>query len=98
MNDVIWNFIYMLARGNENFRPPREHSFSFFQVKMFTGSASVLLTSTSFKVMHKRGRTKQKSDDETREETNEAIESDLVTSWKGSYFRTGDDARHFTML
>ena len=26
-----------------------EHGFSFFQVKMFTGSVSVLLTSTSLK-------------------------------------------------
>ena len=37
----------MLARGNENFRAPGEHGFSFFQVKMFTGSVSVLLTSPS---------------------------------------------------
>ena len=40
----------MLARGNENFRAPGEHGFSFFQVKMFTGSVSVLLTSTSLKI------------------------------------------------
>ena len=33
-----------------NFRAPGEHSFSFFQVKMFTGSVSVLLTSTSLKI------------------------------------------------
>ena len=39
----------MLARGNENFRAPGEHGFSF-QVKMFTGSVSVLLTSTSLKI------------------------------------------------
>ena len=29
--------------------PPGEHGFSFFQVKMFTGSVSVLLTGTSLK-------------------------------------------------
>ena len=40
----------MLARGNENFRAPGEHGFSFFHVKMFTGSVSVLLTSTSLKI------------------------------------------------
>ena len=40
----------MLARGNENFRAPGEHGFSFFQVKMLTGSASVLLTSASLKI------------------------------------------------
>ena len=40
----------MLARGNENFRPLGEHGFSFFQVKMFTGSVSALLTSTSLKI------------------------------------------------
>ena len=28
-----------------------EHGFSFFQVKMFTGSVSVLLTSTSLKIL-----------------------------------------------
>ena len=39
----------MLARGNENFRAPGEHGFSFFQVKIFTGSVSVLLTSISLK-------------------------------------------------
>ena len=35
----------MLARGNENFRAPGEHRFSFFHVKLFTRSVSVLLTS-----------------------------------------------------
>ena len=40
----------MLAQGNENFRAPGEHGFSFFQVKMFTGSVSVLLTSASLKI------------------------------------------------
>ena len=40
----------MLARGNENFCAPGEHGFSFFQVKMFTGSVSVLLTSSSLKI------------------------------------------------
>ena len=40
----------MLTGGNENFRAPGEHGFSFFQVKMFTGSVSVLLTSPSLKI------------------------------------------------
>ena len=40
----------MRAGGNENFRAPGEHGFSFFQVKMFTGSVSVLLTSPSLKI------------------------------------------------
>ena len=44
----------MLARGTKIFVAPGEHSFSFFQVKMFTGRVSVLLTSTSLKIMHKR--------------------------------------------
>ena len=39
----------MLARGNENFRAPGENGFFFFQVKIFTGSVSVLLTSISLK-------------------------------------------------
>ena len=40
----------MLAGGNENFRVPGEYGFSFFQVKMVTGSVSVLLTSPSLKI------------------------------------------------
>ena len=43
----------MLSRGNENFRAPGEHGFSFFQVKIFTGSVSVLLTSTFLKILKK---------------------------------------------
>ena len=43
LNDVLVHNIY-------NFRAPVEHGFSFFQVKMFTGSVSVLLTSTSLKI------------------------------------------------
>ena len=43
----------MLARGNKNFHAPGEHGFSFFQVKMFTGSVSVLLTSSSLKIKKK---------------------------------------------
>ena len=43
----------MLARANENFRALGEHGFSFFQVKMFTGSVSVLLTSSSVKIKKK---------------------------------------------
>ena len=41
----------MLARGTKSFVAPGEHGFSFFQVKMFTGSVSVLLTSISFKIL-----------------------------------------------
>ena len=40
----------ILARGTKIFVAPGEHGFSFFQVKMFTGSVSVLLTSTSLKI------------------------------------------------
>ena len=32
---------------------PREHGFSFFQVKMFTGSVSVLLTSIALEIKKK---------------------------------------------
>ena len=44
-NSTITTLLYFC-----NVRAPREHSFSFFQVKMFTGSVSVLLTSTSLKI------------------------------------------------
>ena len=40
----------MLARGTKIFVAPGGHGFSFFQVKMFTGSVSVLLTSASLKI------------------------------------------------
>ena len=40
----------MLARGTKIFVAPGEHGFSFFQVKMFTGGVSVLLTSTSLEI------------------------------------------------
>ena len=40
----------MLARGNKTFRATGEHSFFSFQVKIFIGSVSVLLTSTSLKI------------------------------------------------
>ena len=39
----------ILAGGTKIFVAPGEHGF-FFQVKMFTGSVSVLLTSTSLKI------------------------------------------------
>ena len=39
----------MLARGTI-FVAPGEHGLFFFQVKMFTGSVCVLLTSTSLKI------------------------------------------------
>ena len=41
----------MLARGAKIFVAPGEHGFSFFQVKMFTRSVSVLLTSSSLKII-----------------------------------------------
>ena len=40
----------MLAQGTKIFVALGEHGFSIFQVKMFTGSVSVLLTSTSLKI------------------------------------------------
>ena len=40
----------MLARGTKIFVPPGDYGFSFFQVKMFTGSGRVLLTSVSLKL------------------------------------------------
>ena len=40
----------LLARGTKIFVAPGEHGFSFFQVKLFTGSVSVLLTGTSLKI------------------------------------------------
>ena len=39
----------ILARGTKIFVAPGEYGFSFFQVKLFTGSVSVLLTGTSLK-------------------------------------------------
>ena len=48
-----------LVCGTKIFVAPGEHGFSFFQVKMFTGSVSVLLTSTSLKIGYRdqgRGR------------------------------------------
>ena len=41
----------MLARGAKIFVAPGEHGFSFFLVKMFTRSVSVLLTSSSLKII-----------------------------------------------
>ena len=41
----------ILARGTKIFVAPGERDFSSFQVKMFTGSVSVLLTSTSLKIL-----------------------------------------------
>ena len=40
----------MLAQGTKIFVALGEHGFSIFQVKMFPGSVSVLLTSTSLKI------------------------------------------------
>ena len=40
----------ILAPGTKIFVAPGEHGFSFFQVKLLTGSVSVLLTGTSLKI------------------------------------------------
>ena len=40
----------ILAWGTKIFVALGEHGFSFFQVKLFTGSVSVLLTSTLLKI------------------------------------------------
>ena len=40
----------MLAQGTKIFVALGEHGYSIFQVKMFPGSVSVLLTSTSLKI------------------------------------------------
>ena len=43
----------ILVQGMKIFVAPGEHGFSFFQVNMFTGTVSVLLTSTSLKIEKK---------------------------------------------
>ena len=48
-----------LVCGTKIFVASGDHGFSFFQVKVFTGSVSVLLTSTSLKIGYRgqgRGR------------------------------------------
>ena len=40
----------MLTWGTKIFVAPGEHGFSFFQVKLFTGSVNVLLTGISLKI------------------------------------------------
>ena len=50
LNDGIWKVASsILAWGTKIFVAPGEHGFSFFQVKMFTGSVSVLFSSAHFK-------------------------------------------------
>ena len=44
----------MLAWGTKIFVALGEHGFSFFQVKLFTGSVSVLLTSTLLKIYNSK--------------------------------------------
>ena len=51
----------ILARGTKIFVALGEHGFSFFQVKMFPGSVSVLLTSISLKIKKKKDREKEKT-------------------------------------
>ena len=47
--------IFVVSPSSKNF-----HGFSFFQVKMCTGSISVLLTSTSLKIKKKKLQLKKK--------------------------------------
>ena len=51
----MWKVVSsILARGMKIFVAPGEHGFSFFQVKMFPGSVSVLLTSISLRIKKKK--------------------------------------------
>ena len=51
-------FFYFFILLKKNFVALGEHGFSFFQVKMFTGSGSVLLTSTSLEIKKKKNKIK----------------------------------------
>ena len=58
----MWKVVSsILAWGMKIFVAPGEHGFSFFQVKMFPGSVSVLLTSISLKIKKKKDREKEKT-------------------------------------
>ena len=55
----MWKVVSsILAWGMKIFVAPGEHGFSFFQVKMFRGSVSVLLTSISLKIKKKKRKKK----------------------------------------
>ena len=57
----MWKVVSsILARGMKIFVAPGEHGFSFFQVKMFPGSVSVLLTSISLKIKKKKEKKRQR--------------------------------------
>ena len=45
----FFNF-FILLKKKRNFVAPGEHGFPLFQVRMFTGSVSVLLSSASLKI------------------------------------------------
>ena len=49
-NDVLVNMYVLVSSTLTRIYAEVEHGFSFFQVKMFTGSVSVLLTGTSLKI------------------------------------------------
>ena len=55
---LIFFFNFFLIK--KNFVAPDEHGFPFFQVKMFTGSVSELLTSTSLKIKNQKNKNKNK--------------------------------------
>ena len=57
----MWKVVSsILAWGMKIFVAPGEHGFSFFQVKMFPGSVSVLLTSISLKIKKKKEKKRQR--------------------------------------
>ena len=68
----MWKVVSsILAWGMKIFVAPGEHGFSFFQVKMFPGSVSVLLTSISLKIKKK----KEKKGQRKRENGQQASET-----------------------
>ena len=46
----LFFFIFLFYWKKKKFVAPGEHGFPFFQVRMFTGSVSVLLSSASLKI------------------------------------------------
>ena len=50
MPDLVFGRLRVRFSPRKIFVAPGEHGFSFFLVKMFTESVSVLLTSTSLKI------------------------------------------------
>ena len=57
----MWKVVSsILAWGMKIFVAPGKRGFSFFQVKMFPGSVSVLLTSISLKIKKKKEKKRQR--------------------------------------